>query len=250
MRVECDWIAAFGSDDTIAQIGSIKATFTSKTDAVGRPIVGFGGRVSGAIVAREFAIGAYAIATADALARDVSLFEQQGCLSPQHIFVESTDPAVASEFARELAAAIDRFANRALSPRRYGLEDAAAVRRVRESARWRSIGGAAVTMIEGGDLAWTVVYDRDASFTASPGYRAVTVSPFRDLDNLTHRLAPVDGQIEAVAIAAPNARYESFRSFLIALEVCYLCPPGAMQSPPLDWNHGGGAFMRALSTPR
>jgi hypothetical protein len=94
------------------------------------------------------------------------------------------------------------------------------------------------------------VYDRDASFTASPGYRAVTVSPFRDLDDLTHRLAPVDGQIEAVAIAAPNARYESFRSFLTAHEVCYLCSPGAMQSPPLDWNHGGGAFMRALSPPR
>jgi len=36
----------------------------------------------------------------------------------------------------------------------------------------------------------------------------------------------------------------------MALDVCYLCPPGAMQSPPLNWNHGGGAFMRALSTPR
>ncbi|MBI3759333.1 MAG: hypothetical protein HY269_06215, partial [Deltaproteobacteria bacterium] len=185
MRAECDWIAAFGDDDTIRQLESVEAPFTSKPAVTDTPIVGFGGRVSGALVTKEFATGPSSIAIADALARDVSLFEQQGCLSPHHVFVESTDPAVASEFARELAAALDRFAKRAPSPRRYGLEDAAAVRRVRESARWRAIGGAAVTLIEGGDLDWTVVYDHDASFTTSPGYRTVTVSPFRDLDDLS-----------------------------------------------------------------
>jgi Acyl-CoA reductase (LuxC) len=250
MRADCDWIAAFGNDNTIKQLGSIEAPFKSKTAAVRRPMVGFGGRVSGALVTKERATRPSSIAIADLLARDVSLFEQQGCLSPHHVFVESTDPAVASEFARDLAAALDRFANRVPPPRRYGLEDAAAVRRVRESARWSEIGGAAVTLIESDGLAWTVVYDHDSSFTTSPGYRSVTVSPFRDLDDLTDRLDPVAGQIEAFAIAASDARYEYFRSFLMALDVYYLCPPGAMQSPPLDWNHGGGAFMRALSNPR
>jgi hypothetical protein len=135
-------------------------------------------------------------------------------------------------------------------PRRYALEAAASLRRVRESARWSAIGGDAVAMWEGADLGWTVVYDETAVFTQSPGYRSVTMSPIVDLDDLSRRLQPVAGRIEAFAIAAPAARRERMRAFMAALDVSYLCEPGAMQSPPLDWSHGGGAFLRALKTSR
>jgi len=63
-------------------------------------------------------------------------------------------------------------------------------------------------------------------------------------------LQPVAGRIEAFAIAAPAARRERMRVFMAALDVSYVCEPGAMQSPPLDWSHGGGAFLRALTTSR
>ncbi|MEA2679420.1 MAG: hypothetical protein QOK03_1142 [Candidatus Binataceae bacterium] len=250
LRTNCDWIAAFGDDDTIAQLDAIKGLGRSRESGTGRLMAGFGTRVSGAIVTGELAVGPRAIPVASAIARDVSLFEQQGCLSPHHIFVESSHAGAAHEFAREMAAALERFAKQAPSPRRYGLEEAAAVRRVRESARWRGIGGEAVALMEGRGLSWTVVCDDEASFTASPGYRTVTVSSFGDLPDLQRRLAPVAGRIEAIAIAAPKARLESLRAFMEALDLCYLCAPGAMQSPPLDWSHGGGAFMRALAASR
>jgi hypothetical protein len=104
--------------------------------------------------------------------------------------------------------------------------------------------------MEGDRLDWTVVCDDDTNFTASPGYRTVTVSPFANLEDLKRRLAPVAGHIEAFAIAASRGGYESFQTFLAALDVCYICVPGAMQSPPLDWNHGNGAFLRALAASR
>jgi hypothetical protein len=248
-RTGCDWIAAFGNDDTIARLESAKSWGVSETGGASRLRVRFGNRVSGALVASELAVGPAAMAVADAIARDVSLFEQQGCLSPHHIFVESYAGAV-YEFARELAAALERFAKRSPSPRRYGLEEAVAVRRVRESARWRGIGGSAVALMESEGLGWTVVCDDEASFTISPGYRTVTVSPFGDLEDLKRRLAPVAGRIEAFAIAAPGARLESLRAFLAALDICYICAPGAMQSPPLDWSHGGAAFLHALAASR
>jgi acyl-CoA reductase LuxC len=127
------------------------------------------------------------------------------------------------------------------------LEEATAVRRFCESARWRGIGGSPVALMEGDGLGWTVVYDADANFSVSPGYRAITVSPFGNLEDLKRRLTPVAGRIEAFAIAASGAGFESFQTFLAGLDVCYICAPGAMQSPPLDWNHGGGAFLHALA---
>jgi hypothetical protein len=250
LRANCDWIAAFGGDETIAQLASTAGPGALKETGAGRLAAGFGSRVSGALVAAEMAAGATATATADAVSRDVSLFEQQGCLSPHHIFVESPDGGAAREFARGLADALERCAARMPPPRRYGLEQAAAVRRVRETARWRAIGGEAITMWEDADLGWTVIYDEAAAFTPSPGYRAVTVSPLGDLEDLKRRLDPVAGRIEAFAIAAPVARRDRMRAFMTALGVCYLCEPGAMQSPPLDWSHGGGAFLRALSASR
>ncbi len=270
LRANCDWLAAFGADETIATLASnarfapswhppsSKATAAERGTAAdndqvadnvtgaARLAAGFGSRVSAALVATGMVPGAPATALADALARDVSLFEQQGCLSPHHIYVESSDGGAAREFARELAAALERCTAKWPPPRRYGLQEAAAVRRVRESARWRALGGDTVLMLEGAGLGWTVIYDDAANFTPSPGYRTVTVSPIRDLDDLRRRLQPVASRIEAFAIAAPPGRRERLHTALAALGICYLCEPGAMQSPPLDWNHGGGVFIRAL----
>jgi Acyl-CoA reductase (LuxC) len=244
LRTSCDLFAAFGSDETIAALDSPLICATSRSGALA---AAFGSRVSGALVAAEVAAGPDSILAAEALARDICLFEQQGCLSPHHIFIESMDSVVTANFCSALAAALERFAARVPPPRRYGLEDAAAVRRVREAARWRAFGGGAVALVEGGNLDWTLVSDNRANFTISPGYRTVTVSGFANLDDLKLRLQTVTGRIEAFAIAALKGRFESLRAILESLGVCYVCEPGAMQSPPLDWSHGGGAFMRALA---
>ena len=250
LRVNCDWIAAFGNDETIANLDSGEEATASATSGSGTLMARFGARFSGALVAAEVPGSPTAIGIVDALVRDISLFEQQGCLSPHHVFVESTDLDAVAEFARELAHALERFARRVPAPRRYGLEEAAAVRRVRETARWRELGGQAVGLIEGEGLGWTLVFDDEAAFTISPGYRTVTVSRVADLEDLRQRLLPVEGRIEAFAIASSSARRESLRAFLASMGICYLCEPGAMQSPPLDWSHGGGVFMRALATSR
>jgi hypothetical protein len=34
------------------------------------------------------------------------------------------------------------------------------------------------------------------------------------------------------------------------LGIPYLCAPGEMQSPPLDWRHSGGGFLDLMVGPR
>jgi len=225
MKQACDRVVAFGTDESIAALDS------------GAGLIAFGSRASGAIVALD----CDAVVTADLVARDVALFEQRGCLSAHHVFVEDSHPGVARDFAAELAAALDRFAKQFPPPIALPLQAAAAIRSARENARWRRLGGRDVAMWEGEGLGWTVIYDGAADFRTSPCYRTVYVSPFRNLADLGRRLAPAAGRLEAFAIAP--GRLAEARAHLESIAVSYLAAPGEMQSPPLEWRHGRGALL-------
>jgi hypothetical protein len=114
-------------------------------------------------------------------------------------------------------------------------------------------------MWEDRDFRWTVVFDQDGSFTPSPGFRTVYVSPFADPRDLERRLAPVQGRLEGFAIAGgtidtsaagssmnarDSAESQQLRRVAIRCGATYICAAGEMQSPPLDWPHGGGEYIR------
>lgn len=228
-------LVTYGEDATLSAIG-------------GERNVGFGSRLSGAIVTRAIRSAEQIRTTAAALARDVTFFEQLGCLSPHHVFVEDESGAVARGFAHALADAIATLALSVPAPESMPLEDAAALRRARETARWRAVAGEEVELIEGSGVEWGVIFDRDAAFSPSPGFRIVYVSPFRDRKDLSARLAPAAGRLEAFSLAG-GAGDDALIGDLSATGVSYIAAPGAIQSPPLRWRHGGGAFLDSMIRP-
>jgi hypothetical protein len=251
MRQGCDRLIALGDDTTVADLS---ANDTSRDDRGRRgDFTGFGARVSG-VVLTAGACAAFANdTTARDVACDVSLFEQRGCLSPHHVFAGDPTSDVSRSFAARLAASLRALRAGPLpSPSRLAIEDAAAIRSVREQARWRALGGRDVTLREGPLPGWTVIHDRDAAFSVSPGFRTVFVSPFAHPADLACRLEPVTGRVEAFAFKADSALdapddVARIRAVLERAGATYICAPGRMQSPPVDWPHGGGVFLRALA---
>ena len=235
MLDECDFIVALGDDASIARMAGRARLF------------GFGSRTSGALI--SLAAPANVARLATAIARDVVLFEQQGCLSPHHIFIADADDAAARDFSIFLGNVLTTLAE-TIRPAKLSFQSAAAIRRVRERARWRILGGHRGALLEGDGMSWTVVYDPDARFTLSPGYRTVTVSTIRDADDLAARIAPVAGRLEAFALAAAAPSRARFLDVLAGAGVSYVCDPGRMQSPPLNWPHGGGALIDFLASAR
>lgn len=241
MLALCDRVAVFGDDGTLADVRAEWDGLTQRR--AGRDFAGFGMRVSGAVLTA----GALGKSVLRNLAQDVVRFEQRGCLSPHHVFIEDPGNSQARPFGVRLAAELKEMARRFPAPVSLALEDTAAIRGARESARWHALGGKPVQLWEGANLDWTVIYDRDADFTISPGFRTVYVSPFKDVPDLERRLAPVNGRLEACALAGPDHRTLPLRSILQHAGASYVCEPGRMQSPPIDWPHGGGAFLRTLT---
>ena len=72
------------------------------------------------------------------------------------------------------------------------------------------------------------------------------VSELESADQLGARLGAAAGRLEAFALGAPDGLRAPLESELRGLGVSYVCEPGRMQSPPLDWPHGGGAMLELL----
>ena len=140
----CERVVAYGDDATI--------------ESLHRPnVIGFGSRVSAALIAGNAIIPSRIDEIADMLARDATLFEQLGCLSLHQVFVVSPDGRAARELAIRMSAALERIAS-AMPPARIPIRDAAEIRGVRERARWRAIAGEPVELFEGRGLEWTLSF--------------------------------------------------------------------------------------------
>ena len=225
---KCDRVVAYGDDATIESL-------SPRSD-----VIGFGSRVSAALIDASCIDG-----VAELLARDVTLFEQLGCLSLHQVFVVSPDGRAARDLAIRMSSALERIGD-TMPPARIPLRYAAEIRGVRERARWRAISGEPVELFEGRGLEWTLVFETKAdSFKVSPGFRTVHVTAVRDLAEFRACIGNISGRIEAMAVAGDECEIEAR-----AMATPYVCSPGEMQSPPLEWRHGGGRFLDLMARRR
>jgi hypothetical protein len=227
----CDRMVVYGDDSTLEAFASNR-------------LIGFGSKASGALIAAEALCDSEIKTTASALAHDIMLFEQKGCLSPSHLFVVGSVQA-SDRLSASLSFELEKMGVRDFPPARLELEAAAKIRRVRETATWRKIAGVSIDLFEGARLQWTIVGEPDARFMISPGYRTVFLSAVKGTTDFRNRLTGFENRIEAFSVADPKSKLADFVSQLRSIGVTWICPPGSLQSPPISWNHGNGAFLTA-----
>ena len=229
---EAGLVVAYGDDSSLRSLQSLMPS--------GKPFLGFGHKIGFAIVAKD-AVDIDACA-ANA-AGDVSLYDQQGCLSPHVIFVEERGPCSPPEFAERLATAMDEFNCR--FPRgKLSLEESAALARVRSAYEFRAAGdrGVGCWGSEGTD-AWTVICEDDPMFATSPLNRVVFVKPLRDLEQ---SIAHLRQFVHNVGLACSYAAREEWEARLRRLGAARVCPLGQMQKPPLNFADGIRPRLRDL----
>ncbi len=216
-----DALVVFGDDDTIAHFRAL-----TRPDQI---FVAHGHRVSFGVIFGDHA------GAAPAAARDASLFDQQGCLSP-HLFYVARD---ARSFAARLAHEMEAFEKH--SPRgKLGPSESAAIAEVRATAAFRAAQGEEVALWQSRDsTAWTVIFQNSTAFIPSCLNRVIRVLPLPD--DLPAALAPVRLHLSTVGIWPVT---DEIVARLADTGVSRICPLGNMQNPPLTWHADG---QRALA---
>ena len=217
-------VIVFGSDATIAHFR-----------ALARPeqrFLAHGHRLSFGVVFDD-----PTFLSAPLAARDASVFDQQGCLSP-HVFYVAGD---AREYAARLADGMRAF--QALEPRgRVPLAAAHAIRTLREALAFRAAQGEPVALWQSdASTAWTVAFDATPRFPRSPLNRFVFVKPLPT--DLAAELREVRPHLSCAGLwPATRAHARA----LAPLGVSRLCPLGRMQSPPWTWLQDGAQTLAPL----
>jgi hypothetical protein len=210
-------IVVFGSDATIAH-------FRGHAPA-GVPFQAHGHRVSLGIVFDD-----PDFTSVEAAARDVSLYDQQGCLSPHDLYVADD----ARAYAERLASAMEAF-NRHTPHGAISMGERAALADLRASVAFRAASGESVAIWQSADSTdWTVIYEEEPGFTASPLNRIVFVKPLPT--DLATALAPVRQWLGAIGIW-PATKSNAER--IARLGASRICPLGRMQFPPATWHAEG-----------
>ena len=215
-----DLVMAHGSDETIRALRGLCPATT--------PFVGYGHRVSFGLVPQ----GGGTPDAAAGFAKDVLLYDQGGCLSPQTIFVEG-DWGDTLAFAAQLAEALLQAAAAYPLPVRAA-RAAMTVRAAREMA-WMEEGN---RLWEDPGLRWTVIARPQTSFAPSPTFGVVSVQPLASLDSLPEAVASVAKHLQGCAVTGDAAGYLP--------GVSRLCAPGELQAPPLSWRQDGRDVLRLL----
>lgn len=228
-----DWIAradaviVHGSDETIAHFRALVSP--------PRIFFGYGHKASLGIIWHD-----PEFASCDGAARDASLFDQQGCLSPRAFYVRETHPGFAREYAKKLAAAMDRF-NRSHPRGVPGVEEKAAIANLRAACRFRAAGDRRVALWEGDGMDWTVIYEEDAWLPSAPLHRVIFVKPLPD-DPATS-IGPAAEHIGAAGLFPCT---EDLADRMAPLRPSRFCAVGHMQDPPWTWHNGGVARLASL----
>ncbi len=226
---------AFAAADLVVASGSDAAIAAIAARVPGR-FIGHGHKVSFAVIGKEcLADGEAASQLARRLAYDVSLWDQQGCLSPQLCYVESNGAVTPEQFAGLLADGLTHYAI-ALPPRPLCLDEKAAVLHFRQETEWHRER----TLLASPTCPdWSISVEPDAEFRPTCLSRCIRVKAVGSLTELAAALAPQRCHLEAAGVAVGAERRVALAETLAASGVHRICPIGTMQVPPLSWRQGG-----------
>jgi hypothetical protein len=224
-------VLAYGRDETLDRLAALGPA----------RLLRYGHRVSVAVIART----ALTASTARALARQVALYDQQGCLSPQVACVEDAGRDEVDAFAAQVAAALADLEHE-LPRAAPTLAESAAVWRFLERHRWRAQEGADVRVHGGTQGRGSVVCDRTGAWMPSPTFRHLLMIPVATLADAPRPLAPLAGLVEAVGYAGPMERLAEIAGVAATAGAHRLCPLERMQAPPFAWAQSGHARLASL----
>ncbi|MDP9017133.1 MAG: hypothetical protein M3N19_02290, partial [Candidatus Eremiobacteraeota bacterium] len=222
-----DCVVGFGKNKTLSQI---RAACSSESR-----FIGFGNRASaGYITAQVLSNDSAMQRIADGAARDLLLYDSQGCLSLHVLFVEGSSERDTRTFLSRLANAAER-ATIEFPP---GARDPASEARrstIRNTAAFRAATGRGAVLCDDA-CSFVLVYDQPADEPPAFAPRVLGIIPVSAPSDAVVYLRRHAVAIEAFALSDQRA---DLVEAAISAGAVRLAPFGELQRLPVSGDHGG-----------
>ncbi|HVV01753.1 MAG TPA: acyl-CoA reductase, partial [Verrucomicrobiae bacterium] len=217
-----------------------------KLAPAGARFIGYGHRLSFAYISSTAWSGGNASRLAESFARDVTAWDQLGCLSPHVLYVENGGTVTPVRFAEMLARELERMEG--IEPRGcVSSVDASAIASRRSLYEIRAAHSEETRLWCSRDsTAWTVVFETEPRFQVSCLNRFVYVKPVANLTDALQAADSVRGKVSTVGLAAGRENFDSLATQLARWGAARISPLGKMQAPPLCWRHDGRPVLAEL----
>lgn len=232
-----DAVVAYGSDSSIRAIRE-----RLRPDA---RFIGYGHRISVTLLAREVLTAQGVAELARRVALDFCIYDQQGCLSPQAVYVETGGEVSPEAFAEVLADAFEALA-RELPRRRITPAESAAIHQYRTEIEMRAFSDSRYGCLASAEgTGWTVVLDPEPAVGMNPLNRTAILKPVPALEAVGEILQPWRGSLISAGLEAPAKRRGPLAERLAALGFTRITRAGRAQDPASALYHDG---IEALTT--
>ena len=224
-------ILAFGGESAIANI--------ARQTRVDAKLVLHGHKISLGYIGKG-ALGRSALrGLARQAALDVSLYDQQGCLSPHAFYVERGGAATPVDFAGVLGEALDESSVE-LPRRGPSAAESASVQLYRAQARFEAAGSQGTSVLTSpAGTGWTVISESGARFEPTPAQRTVRIHAIAGPDDFERAIAPMVRYVEALALEETGTRRAALAARFAALGIPRITSVGSLQRPSPLGAHGG-----------
>ncbi|MBD3285670.1 acyl-CoA reductase, partial [candidate division WOR-3 bacterium] len=230
----------FGASDAVIVYGSEHSVNeVRKSVPSDVRLITYGHKLSFGVIGRESLTKKTVKKTAEKAARDVSVFDQQGCLSPHVFYAEKGGEISPAEFARFLADKMDTL-NKILPRSKVSISESSQILQLRGTYELKEAADDGITIYASGEgTDWTVIYERDPEFVPSCLNRVIRVKPVKDVSEVPALIKHIKGYLQTVGAALPKNRLLKFADEMGKLGADRISPLGKMTSPPLFWHHDG-----------
>jgi hypothetical protein len=199
----------FSQSDLVRATGGEQArrSLTELAEKHQVPLAGHWHKFSFMVIAREF-LSKNASEIAELASLDVCAWDQQGCFSPQEIYVETGGDVSPKEFAGLLAVEMEKT-SRALpkgtNSGKMQVLDGYYQYFTKETM------GELVKIFPSKAHDWLVVYDEmNQNCEPSPLYRVIRIKPMNDIMHLPQMVKPLGSFLQTVGVAIPQHRLLAF----------------------------------------
>ena len=217
---QADCVTATGSDEAIT---AIRSRLPAKTR-----FLEYGQRVSFGFVTREVLREETVAEIVSRVADDIVAWDQNGCLSPQVIYVEERGAVESDQFASLLAAEL--MQREQVAPRgKISVEESAAIASRRSIYETLAAHRGDVKFWQSqNSTAWTVVFEHEVRFHFSPLNRFIFIKPVPDLKTVLQGVDELKGKISTAGFSEGQWPLTVCSNGLCSTRMIYISyPPGA-----------------------